>query len=640
MVAAAIGGQDARAKRILKAKHTFKLVAAGQTVSDIQKLEAVRTLIEDCRIPNFAPFLSLLFNWDGRPYNLDDHAQFEPFFNQLLPKSMVVKSGRQVGKSLTQASRGIFLTTSIPHFTTLYMFPLHEQVSKFSNLIVKKFIDESPLKSYWSGTTTSNNVLLRSFKNFSKMMFSFASLSASRVRGNSGVNMLCIDEADDMNPVHIPVIQETMSASKIYDPVLKKYRYASFTVNTGTPKTHDGYLQTSWADSSQAEWAIPCKCGKVNYPTLGLDLDRMIGPYHEDIGEVTEGKKPAVICAKCGEPINPRIGYWHHNYPERILSYPGYHVPQIIMPMHYAEPGKWADLLAKRASYPTYRFYNEIMGEAYDTGAKLVTESDIRRAACLPWSNTHPPSSESRADLGKYVLRFLGIDWGGGGDEMVSFTTAAVVGLLPDGRMDVIYGRRLFMPNDAIVEAAELMRIFNLYRCHAVAHDYNGAGAIHEQVMIQMGLPFNKIVPIVYNRSGVKDVMVFHGFSEEHHRKYYMLDKARSLGIVCDMIKLGQIRFFRDDYKSKEEKGLLRDFLALFKHKMQTERAGEVYMVHSKLAASDDFAHSVNFAACAMWYRQQQWPNLPKLAGLQLTLAQHDVFNPIDPWNDSLNLNM
>lgn len=629
----------AKAARRQFARNIFRKCAASKPVADVHRLEAVKILVEECALPNFTPVLPMVFNWDGRPYTLDDHFPLEPFFNRLLPDYMTVKSARQIGKSITQGSRGVFLTTSIPNFTTLYMFPLHEQVSKFSNLVVKKFLDESVLKSYWTGTTTSNNVLLRSFKNQSKMLFSFASLSAARVRGNSA-NYLCIDEADDMDPSHIPVIREVLSASRVFDTRENRFRYASFSVNTGTPKTYDGYLQSSWTDSSQAEWAIPCRCGYTNYPTLGLDLDRMIGPYHDDIGEVHRGGRPATICAKCGQWVNPRDGFWHHRFEERISTHPGYHIPQIILPMHYAEPKKWADLLAKRSSYPAYRFYNEVMGEAYDTGAKLVTETDLRKAACLPWRNSVVPEAAALRSVNRYVLRFLGVDWGGGGDEMVSFTTAAVLGMLPDGKLDVIYGRRLFMPNDAIPEAAELMKIFNMFRCHAMCHDYNGAGAQHEQIMIQMGLPINKVVPLVYNRSGTKDIMVFHGHTEEHHRKYYLLDKPRSLGLTCEMIKLGQIRFFQDDYKHKDDKGLIRDFLSLYKHKMQTERAGEVYMVHSKLMSSDDFAHSVNFAACGMWYRQQQWPNIPKIAGLQLTLQQHDVFNPIDPWADQLELGM
>jgi hypothetical protein len=58
-----------------------------------------------------------------------------------------------------------------------------------------------------------NLVLQRSFKNNSMMLFSFALLDSDRVRGVSA-DRVCIDEVQDMDPDHVPIIQETMSYSK------------------------------------------------------------------------------------------------------------------------------------------------------------------------------------------------------------------------------------------------------------------------------------------------------------------------------------------------------------------------------------------------------------------------------------------
>src|SRR5690606_11353452 len=97
-------------------------------------------------------------------------------------------------------------------------------------------------------------------------------------------------------------------------------------------------------------------------------------------------------------PIFPRQGHWLHRYPQRRWTFAGYHVPQIIMPLHYARRDKWAELLAKREGWGnTSRnvFYNEVLGESVDTGQKLVSETELRAASVLPWRNTpNQPSHE------------------------------------------------------------------------------------------------------------------------------------------------------------------------------------------------------------------------------------------------------
>ncbi len=606
--------------------------------TDIQRLEALRILIEDGELPTFVPMLPLIFNLNGRPYELDDHFPFEPLYNRNLPENLCLKTGRQTSKSTNQASRSLLLATSIPYFTTLFVFPLYEQVRRFSTQYVRKFIDESPLKKFWTGSSTENSVLQRSFTNFSKMFFSFATLSADRIRGISA-NMCAFDEVQDLDPSHLPIIRECMSHSVITDPRTGERRAARLSVYTGTPKSLDNTLEREWQRSSQAEWVIPCLnpgCNKYNYPARGLDLEKMIGPYHDDIGEVHKGKKPAVICAKCGRSVNPRDGFWHHKYPALIRDYPGFHVPQIIMPIHYAEPKAWGKLVAKQngaENYTTARFYNEVLGESYDLGAKLITETDMKRAAVLGWRNDEKnPSPVANRVRRRYTRTFMGVDWGGGGEEDVSFTTAAVVGLLGNGSMEVVYGRRLLFLNDPLAEAVELMRIYNTFHCDHLAHDYNGAGSLHEVFMLQAGLSLERVVPFVYYRSAAKDLVVYHGSEDDHHRSYYLLDKARSLKFLCELIKLQRIRFFDWDFVDVDNRGLLHDFLSLVEHKTDTARAGEVYSIHRAAAFPDDFAHSVNFAAMGLFHHTGQWPNLAQIAHLRLSQMQHDVMNPPNPW--------
>jgi hypothetical protein len=600
--------------------------ARAGDVSDFERLEGLKELLESGRLGTMVPLLPLALNLSGKPYVLDDHFPFEPFFSRCLPDEVTVQAGRQVAKTTTLAARGLLLSAALPHFSTLYVTPLYEQIRRFSTQYVRGFIEESPLRHLWVGTQTEQSVLLRSFVNFAKMYFSFAGLSANRIRSISS-DMVVIDEAQNFLPDHRAVVQETMSHARFGTGML---------VYAGTALTQDCYLHKQWLRSSQAEWAMVCpRCQKVNIPSLAEDLEKMIGPYHEDIGPVRAGKKPGLICARCSHFLDPRGGRWRHMFPERRYNHPGYHVPQMIMPHHCEEPKRWAKLLRKRqgwGNYTTAKFWNEVGGESYDFGSKVISETELRRAAVLPWNNDPRNLQIQAARRYDYIARALGVDWGGGGEAEVSFTKGAIVGLRADGSLDVIAGEGLLTPHSPLQEAERLLRLYNAFDCGSLAHDYNGAGTLRETFMVHAGLDLGRIMPMVYHRTAHKDIMVFHKPEYEHHRHYWIVDKARALQLVCELIKLQHIRFFQWDYHDEDDTGLLCDFLALVESKTETMRAGEIYNITRSAAASDDFAHAVTFACLALWFQNQTWPNIALLANLRLSAEQLEAVGPDRPW--------
>jgi hypothetical protein len=171
-------------KRLEYARSVFVAATNKKNLTpatDIQRLEALRILVEDGELATFVPMLPLIFNLNGRPYDLDDHAPFEPLYNKNLPENLCLKTGRQTSKSTNQASRSLLLATSIPYFTTLFVFPLYEQVRRFSTQYVRKFIDESPLKKFWTGTSTENSVLQRSFTMFGDTLSTITATDPGKV---------------------------------------------------------------------------------------------------------------------------------------------------------------------------------------------------------------------------------------------------------------------------------------------------------------------------------------------------------------------------------------------------------------------------------------------------------------------------
>lgn len=582
-----------------------------------ERLRPFYDVLEQVRrsqLPSFRPLLPLLFRLKGKPYRLEDYFPFEPFFRTRMPTMMLLKTGRQVSKSTTLCVQSILWSAALPFFSTLHIAPFFETIRRFSHQYVRAFLEQSPFCSQLVDPSM-NNVLQRSLRNGSVLYFSYAFLDAERTRGYP-TDKNVIDETQDINYSLVPIIHETLSGSPY---AIRQY--------AGTPKSFDNTMEALWQDSSQAEWLIRCDqggCGHWNIPSLQYDLLDMIGPVRDDISDAS----PGVVCAKCRKPLNPRRGRWYHAFPERRWSFAGYHVPQIIMPIHYANPEKWSILVGKmrgrgNMSWPV--FLNEVCGESFDAGSRLVTVTDLKKAACLPWPNRW---REAVAHCGDYVSRLVAVDWGGGGGRLpgsegessrrtrlrTSYTVVAVLGRHPTGRTDVLWAHRSLRTHEWEWEAQLVLDTINRFQCSHLVYDYSGAGSAQMALIQQSGIPADRLIPIRYHGAASKSLMVYHPPRPDHQRAWFSLDRSRSLAMTCAAIRLGLLCFFQYDWKSTEDPGLLHDFLALLEEKVTSLRETDVYYITSAPNTSDDFAQAVNIGACALWYLHRDWPDLAAAA--------------------------
>lgn len=507
----------------------------------------------------------------------------------------------------------VMLSACIPFFNTIMVAPRFEQIRRLSTNFVRPFIELSPIKNLLVGPSSTQSVLQKSFRNHSELLFTFAYLDAERTRGLSG-SQLIIDEVQDMDPSHLPILGECLSASRWK---LKKFM--------GTPRGKGNTLSKLYDDSSQAEWLIKCHhggCGHWNIPALEFDLLKMIGSYRSDISE----DAPGLVCAKCQNPLRPRTGRWIHGYPERRWTFAGYHLPQVIFPMHYADKEAWKLLLAKQrgaGNTPMNVFLNECLGVPFDLGSQIVTVTDLKRACVLEHHNKIEEASAPEV-LHRYLYRMLACDWGGGGgsgpkDRPVSFTSIAVLGVTGDGKIDVIYGHRSLRMHEHEYEAKLCLHLMHRFKCSHIAHDFNGAGALRETFLIQAGLPPERIVPIAYHGNVGAPIMAFRGMTGVSARSYYAVHKSQSLALTCQQIKHGRLRFFQDDYLNADEPGLVRDFLALKEEQKDSRLGGDTYTIVRDPVASDDFAQAVNMGACALWFMTDKWPDVAETAKMKVT---------------------
>lgn len=571
--------------------------------------------VQTGEVQNVAPLLPAMLRFDNQPFTLDDHPHMEPLFSVYRSKWTTLLCARQVGKTVSQAADMLITAGLLPGIRQLYVTPLFEHVRRFSNNTVRPMLQGSPMRVLWTGTKADNSVLQKTFLNGSTMLFSFAYLDVTRIRGATA-DFIRIDEAQSIAAEFVPIIKAVASASK-WDVM----------VVSGTPLTLDTPIHGYWTKSSQAEWFIPCRrggCRAWNIPSTDYHLDAMIGPFRDDIGP----NAPGLVCAKCRHPLFPQDGSWVHRKRTRQaqMEHAGYHIPQPILTHHCTRADRWKELLYHQQNYPRHQFVNEILGESADSGQKVVTQSDLIGAATLPWKNMPIPDPQVDAILAAYPIRVLAVDWSGSGEQELSYTVVALMGQKPTGEIDVLWGKRIPLGTSHMDEAAQIKYWMDRFRVHSIVHDFTGAGTVRETVLVQAGVSPERIKPVYYVRASMQNMMTVQPPTLINSRAYYKLDKARSLLILAGAIKLGMINFFQWDYVDANNPGLLSDFLALVEQKTPTRLAGDVFTITKNPLNSDDFAQAVNIGAAVIWNETNTWPNLAsRTRKFDLTEAQENA---------------
>lgn len=548
------------------------------------------------------PLLPMLL-LNGKPFNIDNHFPFEPFYKIQIPKKVIWKCARQVSKSTSLAASGVLRCISTPHLRMLFITPRFEQIRRLSTNYIRPFITGSPIVQRLAlDESCVQAVLQRSFASGSTMYFSFAFLDCDRVRGISA-GWVNYDEVQDLDYDFIPIIHECTSAQ---DMVVAIY--------SGTPKTLDNGIEALWQDSSKAEWVIPCySCGYWNMACVDADLMKMMG-------------KDTVVCAKCDKPINPRLGRWYHRDKDKN-DFHGYHVPQVIMPMHYANSEKWGELLGKRegkGGYSKQKFLNEVLGESADVGVKLITQTDIQTASVLGSNEFRKAVDRIR----KMEFRVMGVDWGGGGVDEISYTSIAISGYnRVTGRVECHYAERCHFGMTHDEEAAYLLQLFKECNCDLFCHDYGGSGSVRETLMIQSGLPMDRIMGFMYCHATTRDIVSYVQPYRGELRGYWALDKARSLVLQAVSLKGGAI--FLPEYNSS--KSVTHDLLNLMEQKNESRMGADVYLIQRVPKQSDDFAHALNFSCFGIWHAKRVYPDLSLLKKIRLSEKQLATINPSNP---------
>ena len=223
------------------------------------------------------------------------------------------------------------------------------------------------------------------------------------------------------------------------------------------------------------------------------------------------------------------------------------------------------------------------------------------------------------------------MDWGGYGLKGVSYTAIAALGHLPDGTIDVLFMERITRTTGNVQEATRVLELLGLFRASLLGHDYDGAGGARETILLQAGLPINRVVPLSYLSASAQEMVSYVAPGENVARGYYQVDKPRAVTLCCELIKAGCYRFPRFPSWSKKEgdlQSLSDDFTAATEDKIDLDRASSVLVIRTKPGRSDDTLHALVYGSLAYWHMEQRYPDLASRVGVRISAAQQERVSP------------
>lgn len=533
---------------------------------DLVRLSKTPEFISDLGKINRWELLPSLFRMKGKPFSLNGREQFSVLFDNEMVRETIVISGRQEGKSASLSRSEIFDMLSIPEFQLLYVAPLQEQTRRYSDLYINEAIQSCPLaqklqSKNLAGVLSDAKIIKatghQTFANGSGLQLTYAKTDADRARGIMA-DRIDFDEIQDQSGETLPIIQESLTSS-----AWGCSRY------TGTAKVVENLIEAKWQKSSMCEWVMKCSgCGVHNIPNLDGNVLKMI-------------QADGMHCYHCGKKLNVRDGQWIAAFPERMDSFRGYHIPQVVCPFIVENPNNWDKLLHKLMNGVLATFIQENLGISYSVGQRLITQADLIRQCCLPDPKT---LQENRH---RYTYTVAGIDWGGA--ELQSFTVITVIGIRPDGRIDVLWAKRYrgFDPDDQLVDIARICRFYNV---RAVAADL-GMGMDKNRMLVKrFGLP---VVPMMYTRQH-KLFGKNKSDGATNTVPCWTIDKVMALDVLFLSIKNARIFF----PKTFMDMVFLQDVLSPYE--TTTEVGGIDHRIYLRSEGQpDDFCHALCFASMA-----------------------------------------
>lgn len=501
-----------------------------------------------------ADFATAILQLRGRPLSFEGYEPFIDIYN-LYPPTLVLKSGRQVGKSVSLAGSLITNSILISNFNSLLISPLAAQTSRFSTSYLDPYMNSPLIRKHFIDKSSRKNVLLKQFNNESNIFLGYASdeSSADRIRGVNSDQVLC-DEVQDISNDALPILFETLAASE--------YGYKRL---TGTAKTENNTLEWWWGKSNKLEWGWPC-----------LHCTKYIIPYDlETCLKILKGVD-GPMCPHCNkESHNVTDGRWI-SFNSRVTDIYGFHLPQLIFGSRLR---KWNDLRAKVENYTLNKLSNEVLGLASGLGGRIITMRE-----CIACCNQNKTEFDKLRPVDDRAINMivLGVDWSVTGAQK-SYTVVTVMGYDFMGKCYVLYSEKLSGVD--ILEQVERVKIlFRAFDAQAIGSD-RGVGVLQGQ-LLQREFGPERVFMINY-------VTAKRPLRWDGQGQYFAADRTQCIDTIVMKLKIGKDKIETPAWSIMAP--YYEDILVVFE---EESLSGKRLYRHDE-DKPDDFLHSLVFGNIA-----------------------------------------
>jgi hypothetical protein len=530
-------------RRLQQKLQELSLVMGAAKKDPSQVTSGHKKLMETLELTKFNTVLLTPYAWPAfpkkNPLYYSDYPFAFQFFRLQTGGYKVFKGSRQISKSTSIAARQILNSRIFAGIRSLYIAPHNVQLETYQT----KFRElERSCRWYQKYPHLRQNLGLKEFPNGSVIEMAYVLTSAHAIRGKTTDDVI-IDEMQHFDPdLELEVLQ-IQSASE-----------TPSTIFAGTSLTTDSALEEKWLHSSQGLWVMTCaNCGHHNVPIPEYNVMDMIRP---------EG----CCCAKCKRLLNVKDGrYEHHDQMALRAGREGYHIPQIIVPAVIYNQSRWAEIYNLKMRLGASRaFFQEILGIATEEGEKEITKKQLQ-AMCVLGNDID--KLHQKAVRREYRWVVSGCDWGGSDynpqmKTKASTTVHCVLGVCPDGKLDILHFRRYGgMKYDDISD--DIVRNHKALTGYALAAD-TGVGAVYNNRIREL-IPVERHLLFTYTGPTADLISEPKG---PHMYNHWSLNKTESISLTFQAIREGRIRCY--DWELAQE--YLMDFLNLFR--APGERAG------------------------------------------------------------------
>lgn len=504
-------------------------------------------------------FAKAVITLRGQPLSFENYLPFVDVYDQY-PDTLVIRAGRQVGKSVSLSASLISMSILTEYINSLYIAPLSQQASRFGTSYLDPMLSTNLIRKHFRDNSHKKNVLLKQFNTGSNIYLGYAETESdsNRVRGING-DILTIDEAQDISIDALPVLFEILSASP--------YNYKRI---TGTSKNVNGTLETYWKKTNQCYWCWKCiHCGKHIVP---FDFETCL--------KILKGKEgPA--CPHCGKDSpNVQEGKWYAFNPS-VKDKIGFHMPQLIMGARTTH-NKWEEMKAKVDIYTPTKLANEVLGLPSGIGGRILSYNECL-ACCNPekhyFDERRPMPENDRRGIGTIIL---GVDWSVTNAQK-SFTVVSVLGYDFSGKCYLLYAEKM-SGTDILVQVDRVRQLYTQFDAQAIGSD-RGCGVLQ--------------INLLQRDFGPERVFAINYVSAKTHLRwdsqgqYFAADRTQAMDTMIMKIKYGRDKFESPAWKVMAP--FYEDALNVFEEESKT---GKRLYRHEE-DSPDDWIHSVTFGNIA-----------------------------------------